>query len=95
MSQYIKLTDGLAVSSDAHQWILCKATAATKKSPAGWRPFKYYGSLDQLVQSASGYLLRTSEYDSFEQLSLNAERVGSELRKAIEAVPNNLKETST
>ena len=71
----IILTDKLAIKSDQYQWILCKPCKITDKTPSGWQGYKYYTSLEQAAKAAAGILLRTSEYDSFAELSSNAREI--------------------
>jgi hypothetical protein len=60
-----------AISSDVHQWMLCKPRKPTEKKPNLWEPFKYYTSLQQASKALQGLMLRTSDYDSFEELKAN------------------------
>jgi len=79
----IVINDKYAVKSDVNQWILCKKVKPQKKNPEGWEQFKYYSSLQALVDGLSGILLRTSEYESFSELSARAGEISALLDKKL------------
>lgn len=77
----IPITEELAIDSDAHQWKLCKLHRATEKTPEHWGAFKFYTSFSQLQEALRGYLLRTSEYESFADLEKNLRAINKLLEK--------------
>jgi len=75
----IIINDKYTIKSDKDQWMLCKPCKATKSNPTGWKAFKFYASQGDLAASLAQILLRTSDYDSFAQLSTNAKNISEML----------------
>lgn len=79
----IVINDKYAIKSDINQWMICRKIKETEKNPKGWEPFKYYHSLESLSHALSGILLRTSDYESFAELSARAGEISAMLDKKL------------
>ena len=79
----IVINDKYAIKSDQNQWILCKPAKVTAKSPSGWEGFKYYVSLPALCDALQGIMLRTSDYKSFTDLTVNLAEINKLLDKKL------------
>ena len=80
----IQLTDKYAIKSDSRQWILCKKIKVYKSYPDGWKPYKFYHSLEFLLNALEDILLRESPYESFNDLSSNLSSIRELLKDKIE-----------
>ena len=72
-----------AIKSDPNQWILCKPATVTEKSPSGWEGFKYYTTLPALCDALRDIMLRTSNYKSFTDLTVNLAEINKLLDKKL------------
>ncbi len=79
----IAINAKFAIKSDSRQWILCKAIKPSKTQPDGWSPFQFYVSLQALMDALRDIMLRTSEYESFADLSKNLAEINKLLDRKL------------
>ena len=76
MSNFIQITDKLAIASDSIQWMIQKPIETNIKNgdgevidkKAAWTGFEFYGSLESCVKGLGDHMLRNSNSRSYGDL---------------------------
>ena len=71
MSNFIKVTDKLAIASDANQWKIKELQGQVKKDDVmvdNWVSISYFRELEQAVKYLGRHMLRISNCTSYKEL---------------------------
>ena len=79
MGNFIQITDGIAIKSDANNWEVCSPKKRKDKKTGEmvicWEGFSFHSTLDRAVKSLGEYLLRTGDSNSATELARAADTI--------------------
>lgn len=75
------------VWSDKNQWILAEYQGKTSRGDDDIRNTRYYSSIEDLIDGLVRLGIRTSEYESFEDIKENLNEIKQQVFELFEPVP--------
>jgi len=84
VSSYIQVTPTFRVGSDARQWKVYQLVS-NKNGKEIYQPKSYLNSLNSCIQSIFETEVRTSSYESIEDLLNNIQTIKSQIKNSLEA----------
>lgn len=84
ITSYVQITPTYRVGSDARQWKVYQMVS-NKDGNEVYQPKMFFGSFHACVQAIFETEIRTSEYNSLEDLANNIQTIKSQIKEALES----------
>ena len=87
MSNFIQINDMYAITSDAHQWIICKYQKEgdnADKDPARWIPMSFLSSFQNAVTELGNLMLRTGDATCLADLRADSKEIAQLLTSKVD-----------